>query len=119
MGVAHARGDFIAFCDGDDVADPGWLEALVGAAPRADVVAGAEGPVGEREWRRLQRSAKRRGAAGSPAPSTSSSATFPGGNCGLWTSVARDVGWDEDFTFGGSDVEFAWRAQLAGYRVEP
>ena len=41
VGVEHASGDFIVFCDGDDVVSPGWLEALAWAAPRADVVAGA------------------------------------------------------------------------------
>lgn len=41
----------------------------------------------------------------------------PGGNMGVWTRVAREIGWDEEFTFGSSDHGFAWRAQLAGYRL--
>jgi hypothetical protein len=41
----------------------------------------------------------------------------PGGNMGVWTRVAREIGWDENFTFGSSDHGFAWRAQLAGYRL--
>jgi hypothetical protein len=40
-----------------------------------------------------------------------------GGNLGVWTSVAREIGWDERFVFGSSDQDFAWRAQLAGYRL--
>ena len=40
-----------------------------------------------------------------------------GGNCGVWTRVARQIGWDESFAFGASDIEFAWRAQLAGFRA--
>ena len=40
-----------------------------------------------------------------------------GGNLGVWTSVAREIGWDERFVFGSSDQVFAWRAQLAGYRL--
>src|SRR5207248_1597199 len=39
-GAAEARGDLLAFCDGDDVVLPGWLEALVDAARTADVVGG-------------------------------------------------------------------------------
>jgi cellulose synthase/poly-beta-1,6-N-acetylglucosamine synthase-like glycosyltransferase len=31
--------------------------------------------------------------------------------------VAIELGWDERFNFGGSDIEFSWRAQLAGFRL--
>jgi hypothetical protein len=40
-----------------------------------------------------------------------------GGNMGVWTRVAREIGWDERFEFGSSDHGFAWNAQLAGYRL--
>ena len=40
-GVANASGDFLVFCDGDDVVSPEWLQALVDAAPFADIVGGA------------------------------------------------------------------------------
>jgi GT2 family glycosyltransferase len=35
----------------------------------------------------------------------------------VWANVGRRVGWDPQYTFGGSDVEFAWRVQMADYRV--
>lgn len=114
VGVENASGDYIAFCDGDDVVAPGWLEALVDAAPRADVIAGAL------ETQQLN----------DPPDVVPPEAVvdglpvkhgflvgIPGGNCGVWTSVARDLGWDEAFTFGGSDIEFSWRAQLRGYEI--
>jgi hypothetical protein len=41
----------------------------------------------------------------------------PGGNLGVWASVAREIGWDERFVFGGSDQAFAWQVQLAGCRL--
>ena len=41
----------------------------------------------------------------------------PGGNCGVWTAVALEVGWDEAFQFGSSDIEFSWRVQLARHRL--
>ena len=41
----------------------------------------------------------------------------PGGNMGVWSRVARHLGWEEQFTFGSSDHGFAWRAQLAGYSL--
>ena len=40
-----------------------------------------------------------------------------GGNCGIWTDVARELGWNPAFAYASTDIEFAWRAQLSGYRV--
>ena len=40
IGVKAARGDLLAFCDADDVVQPGWLAGLVTALGRAEVVAG-------------------------------------------------------------------------------
>jgi glycosyltransferase involved in cell wall biosynthesis len=114
VGVSAARGDFLAFCDGDDVVAPGWLAALVEAGAENDVVGGAieverlNGAV--RSWRDeipLEKLAVKAGFL--PA--------VPGGNCGMWASVANDVRFDEEFPFAGSDIEFSWRALLGSYRL--
>src|SRR5687767_10581339 len=39
-GAAAARGDFLAFCDADDVATHGWLEAMAEGATGADMIGG-------------------------------------------------------------------------------
>ena len=112
VGVCHARGDFVAFCDGDDAVDPGWLDALVAAASDADIVGG---------WLDHARLNPAATARHDPMDRLPMKHEFlpgvPGGNCGVWRSVATELRWDEAFTFGGSDIEFSWRAQLAGYRV--
>lgn len=114
VGAAAARGDFLAFCDADDVVAPGWLSGLAEAARATDIVSGAIDPHalnGDRiHWRRDQ-------PLGEIPLKLGFLRGVPGGNCGMWTSVARDVGWDEDFAFGGSDIEFSWRAEMAGYRA--
>lgn len=114
-GARAAQGDFLAFCDGDDVVSAGWLEGLVAAGAEADVVGG---PLEvsllnhglAREWRRDE-----------PLLELAVKHDFlpavPGGNCGIWADVARAVGFDPDWRFGGSDIEFSWRAGLAGYRL--
>jgi glycosyltransferase involved in cell wall biosynthesis len=114
-GAAAAQGDFLAFCDADDVTAPNWLEELVRAGATADIVGG---PV---EMEQLNDELQR---AWQPTDSlTSLPASYgfmpypPGGNCGIWADVAREVGWDESYRFGASDIEFGWRAQLAGYRM--
>ena len=116
-GAAAAKGDFLAFCDADDVATQGWLEAMAAAAADADIVGG------RLEWETLNDPVVR--AWRPQAPMTDLVVDrdhgflryAPGGNMGVWTRVAREIGWDERFRFGSSDHGFAWNAQLAGYRL--
>jgi glycosyltransferase involved in cell wall biosynthesis len=114
-GASAARGDFLAFCDADDVATPQWLEAMAKAARDADIVGG------RLEWDTLNDPVVRAWRPQAPMTDLVVGHGFlryaPGGNLGVWTRVAQEIGWDEEFTFGSSDHGFAWRAQLAGYRL--
>jgi glycosyltransferase involved in cell wall biosynthesis len=114
-GAAAATGDFLAFCDADDVAAPHWLQALADAAPGADLIGGAM------EQKDLNGRLQREWQPTDPIASLSNCYLFmpfpPGGNCGIWADVAREVGWDEAFRFGASDIDFGWRLQLAGYTL--
>jgi glycosyltransferase involved in cell wall biosynthesis len=116
-GAAAARGDFLAFCDADDVATHGWLEAMAEGAARADIVGG------RLEWETLNDPVVRAWRPQSPMTELVVDVDHgflryaPGGNMGVWTRVAREIGWDERFKFGSSDHGFAWNAQLAGYRL--
>ena len=114
-GRAAARGDFLAFCDADDVATPGWVSALAEAAAQADLVSG------EIELEQLNDPAGQAWERATPlggVPTTEFAPYPAGGNCGMWADVAHELSWDEAFAFGGSDMEFGWRASLAGYRIE-
>jgi glycosyltransferase involved in cell wall biosynthesis len=116
-GAAAAKGDFLAFCDADDVATPGWLEAMALSAADADIVGG------RLEWETLNDPVVRSWRPQAPMTDLVVDIDHgflqyaPGGNMGVWTRVARQVGWDERFKFGSSDHGFAWNAQLAGYRI--
>jgi glycosyltransferase involved in cell wall biosynthesis len=115
VGAAAARGDLLAFCDGDDAATPRWLESLVSAAAGADLIGGsfATEPLNDGET----------GAAIADETALALPIAFgfrayvPGGNCAVWRSSARELRWNEDFAFGSSDIEFSWRAQAAGYAM--
>jgi glycosyltransferase involved in cell wall biosynthesis len=115
VGAFSARGDLLAFCDADDVACTEWLAAMAEAAREADIIGG------RLESETLNDPVIRAWHSRTPMCDLPREHGFlpyaPGGNLGVWTPIAREIGWDERFTFGSSDFAFAWRAQLAGYRL--
>ena len=114
-GAAAARGDFLVFCDADDVVDRDWLAEMVEAAQNADIVGG------HLDFDRLNEPVCRSWIPPLPDGAFAVEQGFlpgvPGGNCGMSASVADELRWNEAFVFGSSDIEFSWRAQLAGYRI--
>jgi len=115
VGAAAARADLLAICDGDDVAEPGWLRAIVAASCGSDVVAGRLddrplNPPPVRAWRRPHPE--------DAAPDIRGFLPYAvGANCAVWKRVVEDLdGWDEGY-LSGNDVEFSWRAQLQGHRL--
>lgn len=117
-GADAARGEFIAICDADDVCSPGWLAALVAAAPSFDIVKG------RLETSLLNRSSELGWYNPRPRDLMRVRHGFlPGAsasNCGMWTRVVRSLGgWNEDYVYGSTGTEFFWRAQLAGFSLGP
>lgn len=114
-GAASARGDLLAFCDADDVVAPGWLEAVAAAARRGDVVAG------RLDVDKLNDPVVRSWYHGPPKDRPIAPHGFlpfaSAGNVAVWSDVFERVGgFDECLRFGG-DIDFSWRAQLAGHEL--
>jgi GT2 family glycosyltransferase len=123
-GAAAARGDFLAFCDADDVATAGWLKSLAKAAADADLVGG---PVDLRSlnspetcelnggrvqlWETKAEHGLLVGIGFLPFVTSA--------NAGVWANVfSRLGGWSEEYPgAAGEDVDFSIRAQLAGYQL--
>jgi glycosyltransferase involved in cell wall biosynthesis len=115
VGAAAAHGDFIAFCDADDVATPGWLEGMAEAARSCDVAAGtldhdSLNPRSVRSWRSAQ-----------PREEAPADEAFlpwaESANLGVRASVFRKLGGFNETYQASEDVEFSWRVQLASYTL--
>jgi glycosyltransferase involved in cell wall biosynthesis len=113
FGAQEAHGDFLVFCDADDVVVPGWLDALVTAARDFDAVTGPQdaswiNPPEVQQWRPPRATTLPRGGFLPYAASC---------NLGVWADVyKRTGGFDEEYP-QAHDVEWSWRAQLASYTL--
>lgn len=115
LGASAATGALLAFCDGDDVVAPDWLEQLVSALQRYDLVCGSL------EARRLNpnRTPTRPDPVADGPPVAMDFLPYAwGGNCGFHRHVWEELGgFDGGYPSRGEDHEFSWRAQLAGYQL--
>ena len=115
-GVESAGAERILLCDADDEVDQHWLSEMWKAFEEgSDLVAGPIdyhrlNPPQVRAWRGADRA--------SVVTSLGFLPTGHGANLGFTRRLHQAIGgFDEDFVFGGPDIEFCWRAQLDGYEL--
>lgn len=109
IGVRAARGDTLAFCDADDVVQPGWLGACAAALESVDVAGGVF------DFGSLNGFPEAR-----PAPASMVQLPFLPAGLGANLAVRRAAfeavgGFDEGLSTG-EDVDLCWRLQTAGFR---
>ena len=109
IGVRSAGGRMLAFCDADDVVQPGWLAGMLTALADADLVAGVF------DFGSLQGQ-----AVSDPIPAATGQMGFLPFALGANLGVRRDAfeaanGFCETLS-AGEDIDLSWRLQLAGYR---
>jgi len=112
VGAAAATGQYLLFCDQDDLVECDWVARMVGALEKYDIVGGlSEGTTlnqGVSGWRTPPATA----AEGSPLPFAS------GSNIALRRSVFERLGgWPTGFVGAGEDTALCWRAQLRGFTL--
>ncbi|GGI05312.1 glycosyltransferase [Egicoccus halophilus] len=114
-GVEIARGDLILHCDADDVADVRWVLSMARELESADLVGGAL------SVEQLNTSMQREWQGGERKSLPVSASFLPyavGASLGFRREVYESIGgWDETFAAGGDEIDFCWRAQLAGFRI--
>jgi glycosyltransferase involved in cell wall biosynthesis len=110
-GVRAARGQFIAFCDADDVVSESWLRKLVESASEADLVGG------RLDGRRLNRESVRvcYDLTDPAKPHLGFLPIAAGANLGVWADVFAAIGGFVEHSRVSEDVALVWRAQLRGY----
>lgn len=115
VGARHATGEFLVFCDADDVVREDWLHHMVVAARHADLVSGS-----------LDTSVINAPAEHARRPFLPTVGLFetrflpfaPGCNFGVWADVIEAVGgFDTSMVFGGEDVDFSWRTYIGGWKM--
>ncbi len=117
IGAAAARGDLLIFCDADDIATRGWLQAMAEVARTADIVGGyldqeALNDPRIRSWRPMPQSRDCLPIRLEFLPYAA------GASLGVRTAIFRALGgFNEDYASGGDEVEFCWRAQLASHVI--
>lgn len=113
-GAAGAKGEFLAFCDADDVVHPEWLAVLVELAGTHDLVGTAV------ETESVNGKRARDWTPSSPPEVQGQTAFLPfaiSASLGCWARVFEDVGGMKCELEASEDVDFCWRAQLKGYSL--
>ncbi len=112
-GIAAASGRLLVNIDGDDVVGAGWLPAMVGALGRSPLVTG---PLEMATLNAPETAAWRRDMPDDRPPEwhgfLPSALTC---NLGVRREVVDAIGVFRPCFRSGSDVDFAWRAQEAGF----
>jgi GT2 family glycosyltransferase len=109
IGTKYSAGDLIAFCDADDVVQPGWLEAIFVALGEVDVVAGVFD----------HGSLNGRGSTAPQAAATRQLGHVPAGlaaSLGVRREAFEAVGGFDEELLVGEDIDLCWRLQFAGYK---
>ena len=112
-GASAAVAERLAFCDGDDIVQPGWVEAMAQALDTWDAVGGHLEPFGLPEAELAAR----------PPPTPAGLPTFMGvpyalsANVGVRRGAFDAVGGFDESLETCEDIALSWRLQAAGFSL--
>ena len=108
FGVSRARGEAVAFIDGDAIASPFWIRELREALASADVVAGRSIQIGYRPFEDLERV---------ELFVRDVDVTYPSSNLAYRKSVLEEIGGFDEWLVTAEDIDLNLRAVLAGHKI--
>ncbi len=113
LGIRQSTGDVILCCDGDDLADPGWVKGMVAAASTYDIFGG------KLDYEVLGKAAVSRREL--QADGLSVALSWQQFVCGVSLGMTRAVfdelgGFSEDY-LRCEDLDFSWRAIARGFAI--
>lgn len=108
FGISKARGEAIAFIDGDAIANPFWLREIRESLRGMTIVAGHTIPIGYRPFEDLERV---------ELIVSGSDVTFPSTNLAYPRSILAEVGGFDEWFLTAEDIDLNLRAVLAGHRI--
>jgi glycosyltransferase involved in cell wall biosynthesis len=112
-GALEARGDILAFCDADDIVQPGWLRSHLDALASADISAGVF------DFWSLNGKPPPSPVTYAPPPAMTMFHFLPAagsGNLAIRRDAFEELGGFADDLMTGEDLDLSWRSQLCGHR---
>ncbi|MEM4161125.1 MAG: glycosyltransferase, partial [Thermoplasmata archaeon] len=108
FGVNHAKGDYVAFIDGDCIANPFWLSELRKGLREAQVVAGKTIQIGYHAFEKLERV---------ELLYKGMDVTFPSANLAYEKKLFEKIGGFDPWFITAEDIDLNLRAVDAGAKI--
>jgi len=108
FGIREAKGEAVAFIDGDAIANPFWLKELREGLRRSDVVAGRTIQIGYRPFEELERV---------ELIVEGTDVTYPSSNLAYRKSVLDEIGGFDRWFVTAEDIDLNIRAVRAGHTI--
>ncbi len=108
FGARMARGEALAFIDGDAIANPFWIREIRAGLETADIVAGRTIQIGYRPFEELERV---------ELIVKGSDVTYPSSNLAYRKSVFLEIGGFDEWFVTAEDIDLNLRAVTAGHAI--
>jgi len=108
FGIGKARGEGVAFIDGDAIANPFWLREIRDGLRTSDIVAGRTIQIGYKPFEDLERV---------ELIVHGYDVTHPSTNLAYRTSVLREIGGFDEWLVTAEDIDMNIRAVKAGHSI--